>query len=97
VVITFTYKGLPEHPDILVNYGVGGNATPDGDYTLPNPFGQVVIPAGSNSASIILHTIVDQLKEGGGEKVRIFVGSGDQYAVPAQRDANRVSILILNP
>ena len=96
VVITFTYKGLPDHPDIMVNYTVGGNATPDGDYVLSGVFGHVLIPAGANSASITMHAILDQLKEPHGEAARISVTGGTQYAVPAQKDANRVSILIVS-
>ena len=96
-IITFKYKGLPVHPDIAVNYSVGGNAVFNGDYTLSGVPGQVIIPSTSDTASITLHAVVDELGEGHGEAAKIFVESGAGYDVPTQKDGRRVSIQIISP
>ena len=96
-IITFRYKGLPLHSDIAVNYSVGGNAVLNGDYTLSGVPGQVIIPSTSDSASIVLHAVVDNLGEGHGEAAKIFVEPGAGYDVPTQKDGQRISIEITSP
>ncbi|MFL6516367.1 MAG: hypothetical protein ACJ8M1_15210 [Chthoniobacterales bacterium] len=96
-IITFHYKGPTSHGAVTVNYSTGGNAVLNTDYTLTGTPGTVVIPANGTTATIVLHAIPDNVKEGGGEVVKIFVEAGTGYEVPAQTDASRVSILILDP
>jgi len=95
--ITFTYKGLPTHPAVIVNYTVKGNAVLNDDYTLSGVPSQVVIPPNSDSASITFHAVVDELKERKGEAAKILVAPGDGYAVPTNKDAKRVTIVIISP
>lgn len=96
-IITFSFKGPLTHPPITVNYSTGGNAILDTDYTLSGTPGMVVIPANGTSAAITLHAIPDNVKEANGEAAKIFVEPGTGYEVPNQKDAARVSILILDP
>jgi hypothetical protein len=96
-IITFHFKGPLSHGPITVNYSTGGNATLDTDYTLTGTPGSVVIPADGTSATITLHAISDNVKEGNGEAAKVFVEPGTGYEVPNQIDASRVSILILDP
>jgi hypothetical protein len=95
-VITFVVKGGTNHGPITVNYSVGGNATLNTDYTLSGTPGQVVIPANAFFASITLHSIADTVAEPNGEAAKIFVEPGNFYEVPAQQDAKRVSVLIVD-
>jgi hypothetical protein len=96
-IITFSYKGPTLHPAVTVNYSVGGNAVLNTDFTLSGTPGMVTIPADTTSASITLHAIPDNVKEGGGEVAKVFIAPGTGYEVPTQQDAMRVSILILDP
>jgi hypothetical protein len=47
----------------VVNYSMSGKATQGSDYTMSGTSGQIVIPAGSNSGSVTLTAIVDNVKE----------------------------------
>jgi hypothetical protein len=96
-IITFQFKGPLNHGPITVNYSTGGNATLNTDYTLTGTPGMVVIPANGTSATITMHAVSDNVKEGNGEAAKIFVEPGSGYEVPNQQDAMRVSILILDP
>lgn len=96
VVITFKFRGPTTHPAITVNYSVGGNAELNVDYTLSGTPGQVVIPANTESASITLHAIDDSMRETDGEAAKVFVEAGSGYDVPDQKDAKRVSVLIVD-
>jgi hypothetical protein len=96
-VVTFTYKGPLSHPPITVNYSTGGNAVLDTDYSISGTPGMVVIAADSSMTTITLHAISDNVKEPNGEAAKIFLEAGTGYEVPNQKDASRVSILILDP
>lgn len=97
VTITFTVKGATTHPAFNVNYSVAGNATLNTDYTLSGTPGVVTIPANALSASITLHSIADTVKEPNGEAAKIVLQPGTGYDLPAQDDAKRVSIIIVDP
>ena len=84
------------HPDIPIFYSVSGTATLNVDYTLSQTSGQVVIPANQSSASILLHSIPDSVSEPNGEAAKILLQPHSGYQVPANNDANRVVILILD-
>lgn len=84
------------HPDLHVNYSVSGSATLNVDYTLSGTPGVVVIPANQSSASIILHSIPDSIREPNGEPAVIAIAPGTSYQVPANKAANRVVVLILD-
>jgi hypothetical protein len=96
-IITFEARGATSHPAITVNYSVGGTALLNTDYTLSGTPGTVVIPANTASTSIILHANTDAVREPNGEAAKIIVEPGSGYDVPAQLDAKRVSVLILDP
>ena len=95
VIITFTFKGPTTHSAITVNYSTGGTATLNTDYTLSGTPGMVVIPANTATATITLHAIADTLNETNPENAKIVVQPGTGYDVPAQPDAMRVVISIL--
>jgi len=96
IVITFEFRGPDTHPAITANYSLDGSATLNTDYTLSGTPGHVVIPANTASATITLHAISDTKKEPDGEGVKITVEPGTGYDVPDQKDARRVSILIVD-
>lgn len=84
------------HPAITVNYSTAiGTATLNVDYTLSGTPGMVVIPANAPSATILLHSIVDSVRESDGETARILIEPGTGYQVPAG-DNKRTSVLILD-
>ncbi len=65
---------------LVVNYSVGGSATPGADYTaLP---GTVTIPVGQTSADIIVAPLDDNQRESA-ETVEVTLLPGDGYTYPA--------------
>jgi hypothetical protein len=96
VIVTFTFKPGVTHPDITVNYSVGGTAVLNTNYTLSGTPGQVVIPANTASASITLHALNDNKVEPNGLAAKLFVQPGTGYDVPSQQDAKRVVIFIVD-
>jgi len=73
------------------------DAVSNGDYTLGGNPGLVIIPSTSDCASVTLHAVVDNLKEGHGETVRVSVAPGAGYDVPAQKDGRQLKIEIVSP
>jgi len=93
--ITFSANS-PNHPDLTINYSVGGPATLNVDYTLTGTLGQVVIPSGQTTTSIVLHAIEDTVNEPNGEGAKITLLPGTGYFIPDNKKANRVVVLILD-
>jgi hypothetical protein len=83
------------HPAITVNYSTLGTATLNTDYTLSGTPGMVVIPANVSSVNIVLHSIMDTVREGDGETARILVEPGTGYQVPGG-DNKSTKVLILD-
>jgi hypothetical protein len=48
---------------ITVSYSTRGTAQQGSDYTLAGTPGQVTIPAGQSSATVLLHSVADHVKE----------------------------------
>ncbi len=61
---------------------MSGKATQGSDYTMSGTPGQVIIPAGSNSGSVTLSAIVDNVKEKK-EKATMTLQSGSGYDFPS--------------
>ena len=71
---------------ITVNYEMSGKAKAGIDYTLSGPKGQVVIPAGQSSASVVLHAVTDNSSEPD-EVARMKVVTGTRYKRSSVREA----------
>ena len=84
------------HPALTLHYSIGGTATLNVDYTLSGTPGQVPLPANQTSASIVLHSFVDNKAEPNGEAAKIFLQPGTGYQVAPKKTANRVVVLILD-
>ncbi|MFL6513562.1 MAG: hypothetical protein ACJ8M1_00900 [Chthoniobacterales bacterium] len=99
-VITFSVTQA--HSDITALYAVGGSATLGVDYTITDSSGNVivpgsiVIPAGQTFGSIVVHSILDTVKEPNGEPVKITLLPGIGYQVPPKKEANTAIVLILD-
>ena len=91
--ITFSTNQFVQQ-DLFVHYSVSGRAILNVDYALSGAPGMVIIPANQNSVSILLHSIPDNVREPNGEPAVIKVEPGNGYFVPANKDANRVVVLI---
>jgi hypothetical protein len=62
---TFTFlSSATVSQSLTISYSMLGTASNGIDYALSGTAGQVTIPAGQNSATITLHSIVDHMKEG---------------------------------
>ena len=66
---------------LTVFYGVAGNAQLGNDYLLPNPIGQVVIPAGQTSVNVTLTAMADGVNEKG-EKAKLVLTPNASYLLP---------------
>jgi hypothetical protein len=65
---------------------MGGTAISGSDYSLNGVPGQVTIPAGQTSATIVLHSIADQVKERK-ETASMIISAGTGYKVPRRTKA----------
>ncbi|MBO6589852.1 MAG: gliding motility-associated C-terminal domain-containing protein [Muricauda sp.] len=70
--------------DIVINYTVGGDATPDVDYDELS--GSVAIPDGQTNATIVVQPIDDNLTEPT-ETVEVTLGTGTGYSIGAPSTA----------
>jgi hypothetical protein len=77
---------------LTVFYSVSGKAHLGTDYTLSGPAGQVVIPAGQDSASVTLNALNDALTERG-EKVKLILSASAGYTLP-KRAAKSATVLL---
>ena len=71
---------------ITVSYSMGGRAQQGSDYTLSGTPGQVTIPAGQTSATIVLHAVADHVKERN-ENAAMTLTSGSAYKLPKRAKA----------
>ena len=78
-----------------MNYSVGGTATNGIDYTLGGATGEVTIAAGQRSATLILHSIADHVKEKS-ETAIIIPSSGAGYKLP-KRGAKATLTIVNGP
>jgi hypothetical protein len=65
---------------------MGGTAEPGADYTISNNSGQLTIPAGEGSATVVLHAIADQTKEKK-ETAAMTLIKGTGYKLPRRPKA----------
>jgi hypothetical protein len=63
-----------------------GTAQQGSDYTLDGTPGQVTIPAGQSSATIVLHAVADHVKERN-ETVTMILVNGTGYKLPKRAKA----------
>ncbi len=76
---------------LTVNYWIGGRAQQGVDYTLSGSAGQIVIPAGASSATIVLHALPDSANERN-EGALMHLTAGSDYTL-SKRPSARVIIL----
>jgi hypothetical protein len=77
---------------VTVGYVMRGSALNGIDYTLSGTPGQVTIVAGQNSATVVLHSIADHLREKN-ETAVVALASGSGYRIPTRAKA---TLTILN-
>ena len=70
-----------------------GSALNGTDYTLSGTPGEVTIDAGQNSATVILHSIADQVREKN-ETAVAALASGSGYKIP--RRGAKATLTIVN-
>ena len=90
-VFTFTLSA-PAPRRILLNYLISGFPieVPDSDFVLVgnfNKFGQLVIPAGQTTATIILHTFVEDVEAPSSEHFVLQIVNGGRYRVGSASSA----------
>ena len=66
---------------VAVSYILGGTARNGADYTVEGTYGSILFPVGERSATVVLHTIVDHVKEKK-ESVTMTPTAGPGYSVP---------------
>lgn len=74
---------------------MGGRAIQGSDYTLDGTTGQITIPAGQSSATVLLHGIADQVQEKN-ETTTMTLKVGADYKLP-RRAAATVTIINVRP
>jgi hypothetical protein len=90
--ITFTVKPLgAAHPDLTVNYTLGGTAVLNTDYVLNGTPGQISIPSTFGASTVTLRTFSTVTKN---KTATITVAPGTGYSVPTQPDAMEAMIAI---
>ena len=97
---TFTVSASTINPFQVttVHYSISGKARYGTDYTLNGIFGQVGIPAGASSASVVLHALTDSLMEKKPEKATIKLSKGAAYKLSSFKKAKAtVSIANVQP
>jgi len=82
-IFRFTRAGPTDQP-LAVSYSIGGSATPDGDYVALS--GDVTIPAGAQSADVVVSPIDDAWVEGT-ETVVVNVVDGADYVAGSAASA----------
>jgi hypothetical protein len=71
---------------ITVSYSMGGRAQQGIDYTLGGTTGQVTIAAGQSSATVVVHTVADHVKERN-ENASMSLTNGTGYALSRRAKA----------
>jgi hypothetical protein len=71
----------PANHDVTVFYSLSGNATQGTDYTVtPAPVGQVVLPAGQTSVTVVANILTDGTAEKQ-ENIKFTLTSSPGYAI----------------
>ena len=84
---TFTiFLSAPASQTLTINYSTGGTATRGSDYTLSGTVGQVTIPLGQTTATVVLHSIADHVNERN-ETASLILTSGSGYKLPRKPKA----------
>jgi outer membrane biosynthesis protein TonB len=71
---------------VAVSYSMRGTARQGNDYNWDGTPGQVTIPAGQSSATIVLHTVADHVKEKS-ETATMILTNGTGYKLPRRAKA----------
>jgi regulator of RNase E activity RraA len=90
------FASNPQVFDITVFYSIAGTAILGSDYTLTDPVGIIVIPAGQTSASIDLTALPDSPLKEKKESVKITLVPGADYVLPKKKAARTVNIKLIN-
>jgi hypothetical protein len=77
---------------ITVGYSMSGTAQLGSDFTLSGTPGQVTISAGQSSATVVLHTIAEHVKERN-ENATMSLTSGTSYKLSRR---SRATLTIVN-
>jgi hypothetical protein len=84
-IFTITSSAMSSQP-LTVNYSMRGTAQLGKDYTLSGVAGQVVVPAGQSSATIVMQALADSVKERK-ETVILVLANGSGYTLPTRAKA----------
>jgi hypothetical protein len=80
---------------LTVLYSISGSAHLGSEFTLDGTVGQVVIPAGQNSASINMHTLPGSIR-GKAKTVKLKLTANAAYKMP-KRNGKAATIKIVGP
>lgn len=92
--VTFAVGSVhgPVDHDVTVFYTLAGTAHNGSDFTIaPSPVGQVIIPAGQTSATVVAHIVSDGIKEKKESFTLTLTGNGN-YSI--QIKANKATVTI---
>ena len=93
---TFTISTSMVLPsDVTLTYSMGGRATFGVDYTMSGTPGQVTIPAGQTTATVVLHSLADLIHEKN-EAATMTLRSTSFYKLP-RRPSATVTIINVGP
>jgi hypothetical protein len=73
------------HSQVTVYYSMSGKATLGTDYTLSGTPGRIIIPAGQASATITLHSLVDNVHRERNEVATMTLQRGTGYRLSNKR------------
>jgi CSLREA domain-containing protein len=92
VILTVSASTVPSQ-SITVLYSVGGKAQLGTDFTLTDPPGQVVIPAGQSSATVTLHALTDMVAERNEKaKIKLLKGTGYKKSRPKKATVTIINV-----
>jgi hypothetical protein len=77
---------------LTVSYSMRGTARLGSDYTLDGTAGQVTVPAGRSSATVVLHAVADHVKEKN-ESATLMLNADPAYELPSR---SRATVTIVN-
>jgi hypothetical protein len=78
---------------VTIYYSLSGNAGQNSDYTLTGVPGEVTIPAGQSSASVIFHANTDGIREGK-ETATMTLLNGPGYRLPPKAKFRKATATI---
>jgi hypothetical protein len=91
---TFTISSsVPVSQPVTINYTMRGTALKGSDYTLGGALGQVTIATGQSSATVVLQSVADHVKERNETAVVALVSTSGGYRLPKSGAKSTLTIL----